>query len=60
MPAPKNNQFAAKAESEKLSARVWVDMTPADKAKLVKAAAGEKLGRWSRARLLEAAETEKP
>lgn len=55
MSAPKHNRFAAKEDGEKLSSCVWVYLTRAEKAALVKAAAGEKLAAWSRRTLKQAA-----
>lgn len=57
MPAPRNNQFARKPETEKASgARLIINCNPIDKAKIVQftKSNGDKLSPWALATLLEA------
>ncbi len=54
MPAPKKNQFATKTESEKLSARITINLTADEKKQIEQAAGKEKLPRWARRVLVEA------
>ena len=58
MPAPKGNKFAAKLEEEKLSAAVYVRMTPTEKGACEEAAGGQKFSAWARRVLLDAAQSQ--
>lgn len=51
MPAPKGNQFAAKPSAEKRTAKLFVPVTPAEKAQVVRDAGGRKLADYVRERL---------
>ena len=55
MPAPKGNQYGAKPDEDKLSSRIWINVTPGEKGECVNAAGGQKLTEWGREKLLEAA-----
>ena len=56
MPAPKNNQNAAKEEAEKASSFLYIRATPADKASWVRTANRnkQKIAQWATAVLNEA------
>lgn len=55
MPAPKNNQFAAKAEEDKVRFPVIIRGTEEERRAWKRAAAGGKFNEWARAALNKAA-----
>ncbi len=58
MPAPKGNQFAAKAESEKRKESLYIRVNSREKAMCLSAAGDQKTSEWARRVLLEAAAAE--
>ena len=58
MPAPKGNRFAAKRPEEKLSASLFVRLTPEEKRIFSEVVTDTSVSAWARDRLLEAARRE--
>ena len=58
MPAPKGNKFAAKKPEEKLSASLYVRLTPDEKKIFSELVTDTSVSAWARDRLLEAARRE--
>ena len=52
--APKGNINATKPEEEQLSSRIWINVTQEEKARIVKAADGDKVTAWGRRVLMQA------
>ena len=51
MPAPKGNRYAAR-EGEKKTSRLLIPVTPAEKARIVRDAGGQKVAAYVREKLL--------
>jgi hypothetical protein len=58
MPAPKGNRFAAKRPEDKLTASLFVRLTPQEKSIFAEVVTEGSVSAWARERLLEAARRE--
>lgn len=56
MGAPEGNTNAATPDEDKLTSRIWINVTQAEKAACVRAAAPDKLSAWGRRLLVDKAQ----